>query len=130
MFVGAAALVAARPLRSPAHAEAHTLLDTEAGLPLFRYFRDAPGGGDQLRFGAVVHLGTIEAIRRRVLAEAGVAVLPAYLVKKDLEAGRLVALFPKVTLLSDWFRLVFRSDDPRRVVYERMAVQLSRAPLR
>jgi LysR family transcriptional regulator, glycine cleavage system transcriptional activator len=130
VFVGAAALLAKKPLVTAKHAAAHTLLDTDPGLPLFRYFRDAPGGGDHLRFGAMVRLGTIEAIRLRALAQAGVAVLPEYLVRKDLAAGRLEAILPRVALLSDWFRLVFRTDDPRRPIYEQMAKQMSAAPLR
>ena len=130
VFVGAAALLAKTPLDRPKHAEQHTLLDTDVSLSLFRYFRDAPGGGDQLRFGSVVRLGTIEAIRARAIAHAGVAVLPAYLVKKDLAAGRLVKILPAVPLLSDWFRLIFRVDDPRRSIYEQLAKQLGAAPLK
>lgn len=130
VFVGAATLLAKQPLRRAADAGAHTLVDTDTSLALFRYFRDAPGGGDHLRFGEVVRLGTIEAIRRRVLSGAGVAVLPEYLVKKDLATKRLVKILPSVTLLHDYFRLVFRADDPRRSVYEQMAKQLAAAPLR
>ncbi len=130
VFVGAAALLAQKPLEKAKHAADHTLLDTDVGLSLFRYFRDAPGGGDHLHFGSAVRLGTIEAIRVRVVAQAGVAVLPEYLVKKDLAAGRLVKILPGVALLSDWFRLIFRVDDPRRSIYEQMAKQMSTVPLK
>ncbi|MBX3186438.1 MAG: LysR family transcriptional regulator [Labilithrix sp.] len=130
VFVGSAALLEKQPLEKAAHAGAHTLLDTDVSLSLFRYFRDAPGGGDHLRFGHVVRLGTIEAIRQRALAQAGVAVLPEYLVRKDLAARRLVKILPSVALLSDWFRLIFRSDDPRRSIYEQIAAQMSEFPLR
>lgn len=129
-FVGAAPLLKNTPFLKSKHAAQHTLLDADASLPLFRYYRDAPGGGDDLHFGGIVHLGTIEAIRTRVLARAGVAVLPEYLIRKDLAAGRLQRIFPRVALLSDWFRLVFRVDDPRRSLYERMAEQLRSVPLR
>jgi DNA-binding transcriptional LysR family regulator len=130
VFVGGAALLEATPLDKPKHAAAHTLLDTDVSLSLFRYFRDAPGGGDNLRFGGLVRLGTIEAIRLRVLAQAGVAVLPEYLVRKDLAAGRLTRILPSVALISDWFRLVFRIDDPRRTIYEQIAKQMSEVPLK
>lgn len=130
LFVGASALLAEKPLDKPKHAEAHTLLDTDAGLSLFRYFRDAPGGGDHLHFGSVGRLGTIEAIRLRVLAKAGIAVLPEYLVRKDIASGRLARILPSVPLLSDWFRLIFRTDDPRRSIYEQIARQMSEIPLR
>lgn len=130
VFVGSRALLAKTPLRRPDHAADHVLLDSNAGLPLFRYFREASADGDRFRFGSVVGLGTIEAIRRRAVAGAGVAVLPEYLVEPDLAKGRLVRLFPRVKLQSDWFRLVFRGDDPRRAVYERIAAQLLKRPLR
>jgi LysR family glycine cleavage system transcriptional activator len=130
VFVGAAALLEKKPLDKPKHAEQHTLLDTDVGLSLFRYFRDAPGGGDHLHFGSVVRLGTIEAIRLRLLAQAGIAVLPEYLVRKDIAAGRLAKILPSVTLISDWFRLIFRDDDPRRSIYEQMAKQMSEMPLK
>lgn len=129
-FVGAAQLLRKTPFTRAKHAAEHVLLDADASLPLFRYYRDAPGGGDDLHFSGIVHLGTIEAIRARVLARAGVAVLPEYLIQKDLAAGRLQRIFPKVVLLSDWFRLVFRADDPRLELYQRMAEQLSQVPLR
>ena len=130
VFLGARSLLAERPLARTEHAGAHTLLDATADLPLFRYFRDAPGGGDRLQFQRIVRLGSIEAIRARVLAGAGVAVLPLYQVEADLKAGAVKRIFPKVTLLHDWFRLVFRADDARRPVYERVAASLRAEPLR
>jgi len=130
VFVGSPALLRKRPLTEGAHAPGHTLLDASADLPLFRYFRDAPGGGDRLHFGRFVRLGSIEAIRARALLGAGVAVLPAYQVAGDLEARALRRVFPKVTLLHDYFRLVFRGDDARRPVYERLAAKMTEAPLR
>ena len=130
IFVGAAKLLAASPLTKDEHAAAHTLLDASGELPLFRYFRDAPGGGDRLAFARIVRLGSIEAIRRRTLDGAGVAVLPRYLVERDLASKALRGIFPKIELLHDWFRLVFRADDPRRPVYEKLTKLLVEAPLR
>lgn len=130
VFVGAPALPRSSPLAREEQAGAHALLDASADLPLFRYFRDAPGGGDRLRFGRVVRLGSIEAIRRRALDGAGVAVLPRYLVAGDLAARTLRRVLPQVELLHDWFRLVFRADDARRPVYERLAELMMEAPLR
>ena len=106
------------------------LLDATADLPLFRYWRDAPGGGDVLAFGRVVRLGSIEAIRRRLLDGAGVAVVPAYLVQEDLRARRLRRVFSSVEPQHDWFRLVFRADDPRRAAYALLADAMREAPLR
>ncbi|MEZ4302076.1 MAG: LysR substrate-binding domain-containing protein [Polyangiaceae bacterium] len=127
VLAGSPALLTATPLRKPADAAAHTLLDISADLPLFRYLRDA---GADLRFGRVVRLGTIAAIRARALAGAGVAVLPRYFVEQDLKKKKLVRALPKVTPAHDHFRLIFRGDDPRRVIYEGLAAALSEEPLR
>jgi DNA-binding transcriptional LysR family regulator len=129
-FVGSAELLQACPLKRDADAKGHALLDISADLPLFRYFRDAPGGGDRLAFPRIVRLGSIEAIRARALRGAGVAVLPLYLVRQDLARGTFRRVFPKLELLHDWFRLVFRADDARRSVYERLAATMLVSPLR
>ena len=128
-FVGSAALLRRTPLSREEDAAHHTLLDASRELPLFRYWRDAPGGGDRLRFGRIVRLGSIEAIRQRVAASAGVAVLPKYLVERELAAGKFRKIFPRVTPLSDYFRLVFRVDDPRRSAYDKIAASLLEMPL-
>jgi DNA-binding transcriptional LysR family regulator len=130
VFVGQRALLAARPLRRPEDAARHVLLDAAPDLPLFRYFRDASPAGERFAFARVVHLGTIEAIHRRVAAGTGVAVLPRYLVARDLARRTLVPVLPRVRLLPDAFRLVFRSGDPRRSVLERLAAEMARVPLR
>jgi LysR family glycine cleavage system transcriptional activator len=129
LFVGAPALLKKKPLRKAEDAHEHTLLDASADLPLFGYWRDAPGGGDRLRFGRVVRIGTIAAIHQMVVAGRGLAVLPRYLVRRDLARRRLRRLFPEVTANHDHFRLVFRRDDPRRAVYEILATTLRRQPL-
>lgn len=130
VFVGAERLLRKNPLTLDEHAHRHTLLDINAELSLFRYFRDAPGGGDRLRFGRITRLGSIEPIRQRVADQAGVAVLPRYLVRGELSRNEFRPIFPKVELLSDYFRLVFRADDPRRPIFERIAGTMMKTPLR
>jgi DNA-binding transcriptional LysR family regulator len=130
VFVGAGALLKRLPFARVEHAEAHTLLDINAELSLFHYWKDAEGGGDRLRFGRIVRLGTIEAIRQRVHAEAGVAVLPAYLVQRELKSGAFRKILPGVKPLHDYFRFVFRVDDPRRALYEGIAASMLEVPLR
>jgi DNA-binding transcriptional LysR family regulator len=130
IFVGKPSLLARTPLRSDAHAARHTIIDTTPSLSLFRYWRDAPGGGDRLAFGRVLVMTTIAAIRALVLAGEGIAVLPAYLVAPDLRAKRLQRIFPSVTPLSDHFRLLFRADDLRRATFLRIAETMQRNPLR
>jgi LysR family transcriptional regulator, glycine cleavage system transcriptional activator len=129
VLVGAATRLARVPLVRPDDAANHVLLDISADLPLFRYWRDAPGAATSVRFAKHTYLGTIAAIRSRVVSGAGVAVLPEYLVRGDLEAGRVKRLLPKVKPLHDHFRLVFRADDPRRVLFESLAASLAKTPL-
>lgn len=129
VFVGSAKLLRARPLTRAAHAGEHTLVDIDADLSLFRYWRDAPSGGDRLAFGRIVRFGTIEAIRQRVAAGVGVAVLPAYLVRRELRTGAFERVFPSVVPTHDFFRLVFRANDPRRVIYEAIARTMRKKPL-
>jgi LysR family transcriptional regulator, glycine cleavage system transcriptional activator len=130
VFVGLASMLARAPLSRAAHAAEHVLIDATDDMPLFRYWRDAPGGLDSLAFRAVLRMGTIAAIRDLVLRGEGVAVLPEYFVAKDLARGKLVQVFPRVTPLADHFRLVFRADDPRRSLYEAMALTMAGIPLR
>jgi DNA-binding transcriptional LysR family regulator len=129
VFVGAARLLAKRALSRPEDAARHTLLDASPDMPLFRYWRDAPGGGDRLRFSRYAWLGSIAAMRQQVLEGEGVAVLPMYFVRNDLALRRLRRVFPRVTPVHDHFRLVFRAADPRRSIFESLANELTRAPL-
>ena len=111
VFVAAPELGISNP--SSADAPNLNLVDTEEHIPLFRYFLDALPSGERWQFREVEVMGTIGAIRVRVLEGAGVAVLPLYFVKSDLEAGRLVQLCPEVTLHHDFFRLIWHEDQPR-----------------
>ncbi|MCA9522892.1 MAG: LysR family transcriptional regulator [Myxococcales bacterium] len=129
-FVGTPELLDERPLNTPSDAKRHTLIDAHPRLPLFMYYRGAPGAYPDLSFREVRRLGTISAIREWVLASRGVAVLPLYLVAPDLEAGRLRRVFAETSLTFDHFRLIFRADDPRKSVYGSLAQQMLRHPLR
>ncbi|MEI8254252.1 MAG: substrate-binding domain-containing protein, partial [Deltaproteobacteria bacterium] len=129
VFVASRKLLARTPLTRAEHAASHALLDASADMPLFRYWRDAPGGGDRLRFARVQRIGTIAAIEALVRAGRGVAVLPRYLVEKSLARGELRRVFPSVHPLSDYFRLVFRTDDPRRPLFESLGAEMLEVPL-
>lgn len=126
VLVGAPERIAEQPLNHPDDARHHTLLDAHDGLPLFGYLRPE----QDLRFDRVVTVGTIEAIRALVRAGEGVAVLPLYFVRGDLEAGTLVKLLPDVAVEHDFFRLLFRSDDARRELFEQIAEHMRAEPLR
>ena len=128
VFVASPALLRRKPFRQRAHAENHTLIDSAADLPLFRYWRDAPGGGE-LQFKRVMRFGSLAAIHRLVLDGRGVAVLPLYFVQASLAKGKLKRLFPRVRLLDDYFRLLYRVDDSRVAIYRSLAALLMERPL-
>lgn len=130
VFVGTPKLLAERPLTRRPQASEHTLLDIDPELPLFRYFRDAPSNRGNLEFGNYRWLGLGAAIKTRVLADAGVAVLPEYMVQRELDRGRLRRLFPNVAPLVDHFRLVHRSDDARERSFSSIAEVLGSLPIR
>lgn len=130
VFVGQPELLSDVPLDKPEDAADHVLIDTSPEIPLFGYWRDAPGGLDSLVFRGLRRMGTIEAIRALVIRGDGVAVLPEYLVRPQLDAGELQIVMPDVSPRSDHFRLLFRGDDPLRVLYASLAEVMSATPLR
>jgi LysR family glycine cleavage system transcriptional activator len=130
VFVGAARLLRRSPLARYEQAAGHTLLDVDPSLPLFRYWHDAAGGQRVIKFQRTWFLGAGAAIHRMVLEEKGVAVLPLYMVRDDLERGTLREVLPSVKPHFDHFRLILRGDDSRRPVFERLAQALLALPLR
>lgn len=110
-------------------ADEYALIDTEAGLPLFRYFLDALPSGEAWSFRELELLGTIAAVRARVLDGAGVAVLPSYFVEEDLRCGRLVRLRPEIELQHDFFRFLWHTDQPRDESVQRLISELRAIPL-
>lgn len=130
VFVGSPRLLAERPCKRPEHAAQHVLLDTHDDLPLFRYFRDARPAEENWQFRSTHYLGTISAIRARALEGVGVAVLPRYFVRKDLTRRRLLQLFPRTRLPSDWFRLVWQTGHRRETALVQLSTELAQLPLR
>jgi DNA-binding transcriptional LysR family regulator len=130
VFVAAPTLLAGQPLRTPDQAPGHKLLDTTAGMPLFRYFLDAWPGPETWTFGDAEFLGTIAAMRHRALSGAGVAVLPRYFVGPDLVSGALVEVVPEVSPLSDVFRLIWRKGHPEAKDLEKLGLELGEFELR
>lgn len=106
-----------------------TLLDITPDLPLFRYVLETARQATY-RFTHHEYLGTIGAIRARVLQHAGVAVLPKYFVADDLARGRLVQLLASTRLARDAFRLVWRANHPRDAELRALATELAALPLR
>lgn len=129
-FVGHRSLLEKHPIRGPADVAHHTLLDAHRDLPLFRYFLDGSPPDETWAFGRTELLGTIAAIRSRILARTGVGVLPRYLIEADLERGRLKAILPARKLPTDYFRLIWRAGHPRAEALRRLADHLRGMPLR
>ncbi|MEQ8275813.1 MAG: LysR family transcriptional regulator [Deltaproteobacteria bacterium] len=130
VFVGAKKYLAKHPLKSAADAPNHVLIDTQSDLPLWRYFLDAVPAEPGWAFERIERMGTIAAVRHRVLAGAGVAVLPRYFVEPDLKAKRLVRVMPKVDPRQDVFRLIWRADHVRDRELRRLAATLKTFPLK
>jgi LysR family glycine cleavage system transcriptional activator len=117
-------------LRRASDAPDFTLVDVTRDLPLFRYFLDALPDSAPWPFAHVEYLGGIGAIRRRLLDGGRVAVLPRYFIDKDLAAGRLEELLPRVRPRADAFRLVWRAGHPREAQLMALAEELRAIPLR
>jgi LysR family glycine cleavage system transcriptional activator len=130
VFVGTPKVLDRRPVRGFADVQAHRLIDAHADLPLFSYLRDARPSRELWRFESIEYMGTIAAVRARVLSHAGLAVLPVYFVRADLARGRLRRILPNTRLPSDWFRLVWRAAHPRHHALRQVADELVALPLR
>jgi DNA-binding transcriptional LysR family regulator len=130
VFVASPRLLERHPCKRPEHAAQHVLLDTHDDLPLFRYFRDARPADENWQFRSTHYLGTISALRARALEGVGVAVLPHYFVRNDLAQRRLLQLFPRTRLPSDWFRLVWQARHRREAALLELSTELARLPLR
>lgn len=128
-FVTAPDLAQGAPLAGPEDARGHVLLDVHADLPLFRYFVDARPRDEVWAFADHEYLGTIGAVRQRVLDRAGVAVLPRYFVQEDLARGVLVRLCPETECERDFFRLVWRRGHPLEPELQALAQELRARPL-
>lgn len=129
-LVGSPTLLEATPFDSLDDAANHTLIDVDRSLPLFRYWRSAPGGSDSMEFRTLRQMGTIEAIRMVILGGDGVGVLPEYLIRDDLVANRLAVVLPEIEPMHDHFRLVFRSSDPRVPLFRSLAAMMAEEELR
>lgn len=127
ILVASPTLLDEHPLDTPADAASHTVLDVDGDLPLSRYLLSAC---PDLRFAEVWRCGTGAAVHAFALSGRGVAVLPSYMVRRDLEAGRLRALLTEVVPLSDTFRLLYRGSSPLREVLTDLASFLRERPLR
>ncbi len=128
-FVASPKLLAHTPLTRARDLRNHTLLDERDDMPLFRYMKDSLRS-DSWQFQDTLSLGTISVIRDWAKAGKGVAVLPEYLVRRDLERERLVRVLPRHALGKDTFRLVWKHGSALEPFLRRLAGELRLHPLR
>ena len=126
-LVASARLARSSPVQKVADCKAHTLLDLDESLPLTRYLTSASTG---IEFGRVRFCGAAGIVLMRVLAGDGIAVLPTYMLERELKAKRLVRLLPKVALLADSFRLISRKSSSASSPLGALAEYLRGCPLR
>jgi LysR family glycine cleavage system transcriptional activator len=127
-MVAAPSVLRRQALRVADDAAALTLLDRAASLPCLRPWLDAaPPRLRELRFGRVLHLGSLAAIERVALEGGGVAVLPAPMIAAHLESGALKPVFAAVQP-STAQHFAARLDDPRRPLLEALAALLRESP--
>ncbi len=129
VFVAHPDLMKARPLIGAEQAADHVLIDTQPDLPLFRYFLDVAPAEPAWTFADHEYMGTISAVRQRVLDQAGVAVLPKYFVQADIDNGRVVLLAPDIQPAQDHFRLIWRVGQRAEPQLIALAEDLAKRPL-
>lgn len=130
VFVAHTDLIAQKPMNGPQDAPQHTLIDAHPDLPLFRYLLETMTQAPLWTFARTELVGTIAAIRLRVLQGVGVAVLPRYFVRDDLANGLLLELMPDVQLGRDQFRLIWATNNPLRAEIAALADELRHLELR
>ena len=125
-LVAAPHLLAEHPFDHPTHSAAHVLLDVDPTLPLARYLTSV---APPMSFADVRTCGTGGAVHQLARAGVGVAVLPEYMVRADLDDGVLVHLMPDIEPLSDTFRLIWRTTAGDRRGLRELARVLRDRPL-
>jgi LysR family transcriptional regulator, glycine cleavage system transcriptional activator len=127
-MVAAPSALRGQALRVAEDAAAFTLLDRSPSLPCLRpWLEVAPPRLRDLRFGQVLHLGSLSAVERVALEGGGVAVLPAPMIARHLESDALRAVFSAVQP-SAAQHFAARLDDPRRPLLEALASLLRESP--
>lgn len=129
MLVGAPDLVDHVPLRHPGELTALPwVAQSTLRNPLRWGFSHASGDAATMEASAAVTVNATPAVRACVLAGAGVAVIPDYLVTADIAAGRLRHLLPDWSLPEGGIHAVFPSARYRSGIVRALVDLLIRAP--
>lgn len=127
-MVAAPGVLHRQALRVAEDAAALTLLDRAPSLPCLRPWLEAASPRlREVRFGRVLHLGSLSAIERVALEGGGVAVLPSPMIARHIEADALRVVFASVQP-STAQHFAARLDDPRRPLLEALAALLRGSP--
>lgn len=127
-MVAAPSLLRRQPVRVAEDVATLTLLDRAPSLPCLRpWLEAAPARLRDVRFGRVLHLGSLAAVERVALDGGGVAVLPSPMVAAHLEADALRPVFGAVHASTPQ-HLAARLDDARRPLYESLGALLRESP--
>lgn len=126
VFCASAEYLEEHPFRYAEDASAHSLLDINHTQPLSRYVLSV---GPPMTFRNVRACGTAGAVCALVQAGLGVAVVPEYMVRSELDSGALVPLLPDVELLSDAFRMLWREGSADGEALAQLAQHFRSKPL-
>ncbi len=126
VFVATPELLEQCPFDNFSDAKDHVLLDINSSLPLTRYLTSKVGN---ISFKRIRSCGAGAAIIQLLLRQEGIAVVPEYMVHRELEEGILVRLCDDENLQSDSFRLIFRRTSMLEPVLKKMGEFLRTRPL-
>lgn len=126
LFCAAPAYLETHPFDAADDAGKHQLLDINHTQPLSRYLLSV---GPPMSFRSVRACGTAGAVCSLARAGLGVAVVPEYMVRAELDSGELIRLLPHVDLLHDSFRMLWREDSADDEALGQLAEFLRERPL-
>lgn len=128
VFVGAATLLAHRPIVNAGAAARHVLLDVDGESSTFEHFLRASPPNEPWNFLERRSLASAAAVRAEVVAGRGVAVIPRLCVESALSTGALVEIMPERRPRTDWVRMYWTKGHPRSAQLEELAEALRPQP--
>jgi DNA-binding transcriptional LysR family regulator len=130
LLVASSAFLEAHPVRRPADLERVPVLSLDRdGAWWANALRAFPGRRRPV-LGHLVEVDQVRGMVHAALEGYGVALLPKYTVLGKVSRGELVALFPRLRLLEDWFCLYQKRTHAAREKNRVLAEYLSRMDMR
>ncbi|MCY0386865.1 LysR family transcriptional regulator [Robbsia sp. Bb-Pol-6] len=97
------------PVEHPSSLATHACLTLNPGMSGDEHLFEGPDGQTRVRPNSVILANNTEMLRQFALQGMGVAILPSYLIGKDLERGALVPLLPDYQLAPIDIHVVYPS---------------------